>query len=1151
MFNFFIKLLNGKSSQNINVEKISGSAKVDITTIEKLEMIHLDDESLKKLMDKLSNKFGFTSLSLEKLTYSKDIIPQLSSNISKRENTIKELLENCSKNWIAINGMYDTGKTQLSVLIKEFLNCNTIWISFKECNEQIFIKKLCSSFEVTNEDELILKIEEFDPLEKTLLVLDDLPKFGEFEAVINFFNLFISKCLNKNIFILSTSNFVIHSKIKSIHIDTFEEIKMPLLTELECDEIISTYPLSKDFAYKNIIYTMTQGYPIYLQVVCRYLENNNWNIEESELHGFITGSIFTDLTEETISKLLLKIQDEDTRELLYRLNIVKTNVTEREIKIISECVPYISKPFEKINSISGTWIQKQNVNSYNVSPLIKMLGTKDLEKEVFFEINYKLGKSILDKKNISQFEVQYVISYFKSAEKFDELGIFMLHFMRNMISKIDYFFEWNFDFYCWYYENLPDKMPLIFRLLIRGFHLNIEFNRKEKEKTHLSFLRNDLELLVEEALNNKIDVYFPSLILSSSYLSDDSFKALKYFTYYRNSYTFKQLPLSSPEKNEHIAIDNSMIWVLLANINDIDSLNEWFDNYENFPKNNTEHDLEQIYIFIENLFLNFILKEENNSVPNWNSLIEIFKSIFEKANLLSIELLKAFSVKKQIFVISNKLNDINLAEQIYLEHSSEFKTDLAYFLITDELGRQFFYKGFRDKSLDLLSKISDINVEDFVSIKMDTYLTLAKLQDNEFTAHSHMESALMFSKENKYIDEINNIKFIGEFAISLYLISDFYNSMINFIDGYEMLLNSFEDNKDYKSTQVRYGNSLFYIYSIIETGEPPISGYTVPYRGFFTNENDLSNLYYQEKLLIIIFNIIRFFEINDNKAKSIYWVEKLFDLKKKYGLKIFNRMLTPLLGYKIIENKYEEAINIEIEIFQNLKELVNTDSSQIKNEEEMKLISSIQQREINIDQTNEDFDLFIQVFNPIIFHLINRLLKKEINSSTFKLIGKQIFNSHAKNIHNKKSLFYIDYFFNNFPSSYYESQQLMEYINNIESDEVRDIQSIGYLICSFEMKSIVAIEAHLSFKEIFNLYFGSINNYIIVPFLLEFWRNKIIKEPNSFKNIQKVKENLSKITNLKKQLQVKAIFCIISESLNYKFNSNEIEWAKEYYEEYE
>lgn len=1141
----------GKSSQNINVKKISGSAQVDITTIEKLEMINLDDESLKKLMDKLSNKFGFTSVNFENLIYSKDIIPQLSSNISRRESTIKELLEDCNTNWLAINGMYDSGKTQLAVLVQEFLKCNTIWISFKECNEQVFIKKILSSFEVSSEDELRKKIEEFDPLKKTLLVLDDLPKFGDLEVVINFFNGFISKCLSKNIFILSTSNFLIHSKIKSIHVNNFKEIEIPLLTNVECDEIISTYPLSENFPYKNIIYVITQGYPIYLQVVCRYLENNKWNIEKNELQGFITGSIFTDLTEETISKLLLKIQDEETRELLYRLNIVKTNITEKEIKIISECIPNISKPFEKISSISGTWIQKQNLNIYNVSPLIKMLGTKDLGKGVFCEINYKLGKSILDKKNISQFEVQYVISYFKSAEKFDELGIFMLHFMQNMISKIDYFFEWNFDLYCWYHEDFPERMPLFFKLLIRSFHVNIEFNRRLEDKAHLNRLRDDLEQLLQQALYNKIDVYFPSLILSASYLDEDSHKSLKYFTYYRNSYTYKQLPASSSEKIEHLSVDKTMIWLFLSDISDIDSLNEWFHNYENLEKDVNEFDTEQVYLFIERLFLNFIIKEQNKTVPNWDELIEIFKLIFEKANKLNLELLKAFSIKKQIFVLSNKLNNITLAEEKYFEYYTDFKLDLAYFLITDELGRQFYYKGINDKSLEFLNKVSNIVVDDFVTVKMDTYLTLAKLQGNAFIAHSYMEDAFLFSKENNYIDEINNIKFIGEFAISFYLIDDYYNSMINFINGYELLLNSFEDNKDYKNTQVRYGNSLFYVYSIIETGMPPVEGYTNPYRGFISNENDFSDLYFPEKLLIIIFNIVRFFEINGDQAKSSYWAEKLFVLKNQHELKIFTRLLTPLLGYKIIENKYDEAIDTEIEIFHNLKKLLKIDLSQIENDEERKLISSFQQREFNIDLTNGDFDLFINGFTPIIFHLSTCFIKKEINLSDFKVTGKKIFHSHEKDIHNKRSIFYIDYFFNNFPNSYSESQQLMEYINKIDTNELINIQSIGYLFCSIEMKSIVAIQAHFSFKEIFNIYSGSICNYIIVPFLLEFWDDKITKESNSFINIKKLKENLSKTKSLKKQLQVKAIFCLISESLNYKLDKSELDWAKEYYDEYE
>src|SRR5690606_27231557 len=106
----------------------------------------------------------------------KDIVPQLSKHLSKRTKTIEDLLEPKLK-WLAIHGMYGTGKTQLAALIKEYLGYQTTWISFKEVDDA-FTEKLFDAFNVKDLKELEEQLSTLPSGKDLLIVLDDLPKFG-------------------------------------------------------------------------------------------------------------------------------------------------------------------------------------------------------------------------------------------------------------------------------------------------------------------------------------------------------------------------------------------------------------------------------------------------------------------------------------------------------------------------------------------------------------------------------------------------------------------------------------------------------------------------------------------------------------------------------------------------------------------------------------------------------------------------------------------------------------------------------------------------------------------------------------------------------------------------------------------------------------
>ena len=1116
----------------------------------------ISEDSLNILTKKISNKLGVSIPEFENLKIAKDRIPQLSANISERTVTIESLLSETNKKWIAINGMYDTGKTHLSVLVSKYLKLETIWVSFKGQEKNTITRKLFNSFDAKSLDELEANINSLDAKKERLIILDDLPKFGFDDLVNNVFNKFISLCLNNNIMLFSTSNHILSSSIKSLHSDNVHEREIPLLSKNECVEVIQTYSGSSDFEYKKLLHTITEGYPIYLQIICRYLDKNAWAINKDKLLDFFTGKLFTELTDETLSKLMYKVEDEQSRELLYRLNIVRTNITDTEIRIVSDCNPNIIKAKERVLQLTGSWMQRNGLE-YIVSPLIKRLGTENLHQSLVLEINDELGNQLLSKGSLSQFDVQHVISYFINSKQYEKAGFVILNYLKHCISEPSLFFDWGFGLYSWYHSSLPKEMSIFLRMHIRSIQLNLEaFNPIEKEG-NLEFLREDLITLVDEAILKKADIYFPALVLSSSYLKENSALAVKYFSYYINSYTYKVLPnIVTDGLDEFKKLDSSIIWLSLIKIDNLTDLKQWFSNVKELSVIIDESTDEQSFILSDKLFLNFIVKEKELESPNWHKLLEIFRYIFTRANELNLLNLKALALKYQITILCERCDDLEGAEKLYLQELENglIKETRSIFLTCDELGRQFYYKEKNEEAENYLIQIESIKVEKFIFLKADTYLTLAKLASKSDVkkAHEYMVKGLAFITDNTFIDEISYIQFIGEFATSLYKTGKIKDSIEKFIEGYELLLDSFEENSFYINTQIRFGNAIGYLVYYFEYGSDPGDGYTEPYLGFISHNNDLTDLYFPEKLLINVFNIINFFELIGNEEKAQYWAFKIFDLKEKHQMRVFNQMNSYLFGYLIINDKLNQTFLEQIEIIDASEKLLKINTDEIVNNSEKEIILSMQNKSKEVNQNKDpELNLMLFAFNPILIHLLNKNLKGKISIAELIKECKNLINKYSDNFNNKKLLDALNYILKNFPKNEMESRSLYNYAINLDQEIFKYIQIPVYLICSIYEKSKEAIKLHFILAPTFEVYKDSLNICILFPFLQEFWKNKLSANSKEFKNPRKFVENLNKSKKLKTSLITKAVFALVTEQLNYDLNKEEKLWLKEYYDEYE
>lgn len=1135
-------------------EAILDTLKKKAKTEKRLFNADLSNESLDLIAEKIGKKIGANAISVKDWGSVAGDEPILATHLTSRSIFIQNIIKETPKPWIAIYGMHESGKSQLALLITKNLGAGSTWLNFKNYEKENIIKKICESFGAEDFEALKIKIDQGIQQGKSIIVLDDLPKLGTSQSADSFLNSFLDFCFSKNISVISTSNHRISNSLVSVHADKITEIEIPPMTEEETLEVIETYPNSLNFDLKELIHVITAGHPSYLQFVCRFLEDKNWKIEKQELLKLLSGSLFSDLNDETLSKFILNIEDSQSRELMYRLNIIKSDISDKEIKIVSECNPEIERPIEKLNSVIGTWIQKR-IGIYSLSPVFKRLGVENVTQKLFRQISYKLGKSLMEKKNLSQYEVRNLINYFKDAEKYDNAGFIVLTLLQQSNENSDFYYTSRLHFATWYFESLPEKMALILRLYIRTLQFNIAVSRESEHDHAINFLRPDLVKLFNEALDNKIDVYLPALTLSSSYLREDSENALKYFSYYINSSNYKRLPETSMvELNQISDYDSSIIWLILMTIDNIPSLTKWFENTKLLPQMIDESENEQPFLLSNSLFQNFIQKERSKETPDWLLLVKQFSDIYDLASEYNLEILKALSVKYQIRIQSEMLNDIKAAEEIYLSYGTDLKDNLQTFLINDELGRQLYLKDDKEKAKGYLELAAAYFSEKFVTSKAESLHILALItsENDQMKAHLYMEHLYEFVNKNIFIAEVVLIQFIGEYAASLLSIGKDKEAMFKFIEGYEILLDTFEDNDDYYNLQLKFGNAIGYLQKLIETGTPPAGNrYTRPYRGMFTAVKDLKDLFFHEKLQIVNLIIIDFYELENNKVEAGRWAAKIFQLREKVDIKIFAKMLTQLHGYHIIEGNYSAAIDQHLEVERLTNELLASEDQQINNDELSSITAKIKHgvEKTSIGQ-DSDFELVVMVLNPILFHLLTRFLKGEINPEELAAIFKDVLSKCRYLFKDHVTLDYLDGLITDIPPTNIESVTVVGEINQLPQPSHGNLQILGYLICTLAMGPRDAIEIHFKLSQCFPLYAGVVNNSILVPFYFEFWKKKINDDPKQFKNVRKLESNLKLAITLPIKYQLPAIFSLVSSSLTYNTEEKDSTWLKDYLEQY-
>lgn len=1055
------------------------------------------------------NKTYGTELNFKKEKINKNKVPNILERISKRKEKVEELIDRFSiNNWISIYGGISTGKTQLSLLIVRKINKKIIWIKLKEIPEENHLQEIKEKIikQILNKKRKIKN----KKINNTIIVIEDLKKIDPKSEICELLIEIGKLCIENSIWLITTSNHILPTTIINEFENKIYNYNLPLLNKKEIIEILEIYECREKNIQEllKIIILATNGHPPLVLAICQYLKAKEWNYENEELNNIINGNFKENLDSETYQQILNTINDKQSRELLYRLTIPFTGFNFKEVKLIGEIKPEIDLIAERFLTLVGIWIKKNSEKGYEVSPLIKTNSYKPLDKNIEKRINIALAKNILKKESINQFDFKKAFNYLISAKSFNRAGVLFINYLQFSFKNLNAYYANGINF-IWLNTKLPNEMDLFLKIYIRTIQILLE----NKSHNSLSnFLKEDLYDLIEEGNKNGIDISGPSLLLSNIYAKIDPPKSLNLL----------ETAIISSENNRNenklnpIKLNRSIedsIWGHCINITNIEQLKNWLRTIKlNYPtKLNYESDSELMEFACEIIQINLT---DYHSNENWDELIEIYKYLQRESLELGLNILWTYAIKGEILVYSQKKKDINKARitaELALQKIKGNKT--CEFLLNDVIGRELFYNGNREASFNYIAEALDIPLKKFQNAKIETFLVMSKLLENDITSstiYTKYAYEYIINNNSAFINSVTKAQVIGEYAINTSLQNDYKKSIYLMSDGYNYIINSYSDSNNENVTILRYAHVLNYWNHIIKGEKIPTQTfdgheYTLPKLGIFNTNNypveTVNRYFFPERNFLGMILLIDCFEFYGDFDKSNYWATKALDSDRGNPIDIFFTVFNKLSIYTIFSNEADRGMELQLAVIDKINDF-KYNSSKIKSKYNNEVIKYMLDFRPSIEINEPDevvMDFFIA---PLIFYKSLQLINNQIDISDFSYFLKDFIN-------NWRRIFKSEYIPNNlieiidlYSDNTKSGEFFINFGNNINENAPPSLKMVSYLFASLLGQPYESLRTHLAIilrlNSLYNPMFNSVINFILIPFFEKFWEKMFMKYPDSF-----------------------------------------------------
>ncbi len=950
LFHYVFKLLSQSGLKRLSKIELSEQITKPQLSSHDNEQIGLIKTLLNDLEDRVSNLEGKVSSNVKKIAalaadvgmlsrpdtafdYRRKSLPTnppaLVQNGSLRRLKVAEIERLFAQNtWVSLQGVNGSGKSQLAALVCLKFE-NYWWLDLRSYNQDAEkVTLLIESFLETISDCAINhnrgiwlgRVTRSLP-NKTVLVLNDLPRTGENSALDELLVTLAKVLITSEVRLLTTSNFNIHRTIiQSLGSSNLSEVHDFTFTNEEIKEYMLNFGLNVFVPnYIDLIANLSHRNPRLVSAIIYYLRSIDWEGNTMTLLGSLIKKEFSsEILDDAQRSISRYIVDEEARELLYRLSLIHWDFGKKEVDAVSYAGSRIRFPSEKFSSLVNVWIQKQHNDVFQISPLIHDIGESNLPQQTVRDVHVAIAESIISNGIITQLNGTRSITSFVRGGDYNGAGSVLLNIYQSAKteSQIKYLSRWGYLNY-WSESEIPREMNVMVRAFIRHEQIRL-YQAVGRDAT---VFHGQIKTFAEEestSLSEKFAIRF-------LYLSDFQGNDFASYWYVLDDLFIDSQNIEEPfESLDKAETFTSVLWLTVQYLKSAEDIYQWLKFVtvveETFDIEFFDDAAAQPAISL--IASGIVNREHQKESASWVDVLSLLRSIRGYFKERSFEVLEA-EVMKSIVLVQFEMNkDLNTAAEMTIEYAKSMSKEAAKYLLFENIGKLCYNNNEAPESAKWLLKALETECENqFNYVETLQYAAFAVSKSDSSKSVELCEHAVKIAQQKENFLESYYIQILGELATAYWLNLNTKECFDTFEDIVDRLLIMRSDHPDKEWIRLfRWtGHTLGYIVGIVcrETELKVTSDgeeYVKPYQGIFTfNTKDASDFYQPENDSVILAQMAIFSGGIDNMPKALYWSEKAFDLARKASSqKIFLMVSSVCNQYFLVNFKVEETLETSL-----------------------------------------------------------------------------------------------------------------------------------------------------------------------------------------------------------------------------------------------
>lgn len=855
-------------------------------------------------------------------------MPPLVHHHSPRKTVVERLLRQLSQTtWCALYGDVSVGKTHLAILLAQTLGTCRAWVSLdsrRSCDEEgtqfdralrRLIVRPVTDLRSHWYEEVICTLGA-----GSLLVLDDLPLLAGDDFLSRRLLQLVRTCEKYGVKLISTSPYPLPLRFaQTLPASLFLTSRCPMFTVAETSDLLGASGAPEALlAESQFIHNLGLGHPLIIAELVEYLRTQGWSFDARVLTALFSGEATVELNEDTVRRLLQTVEDEQSRNLLYRLALMLHAFSLDDVRAVAEVTPELDRPRERMASLQGRWVSRDARERYLISPLIRKLGSEDLPTSTRKVCNRVLGDRLLKKGQVDLVDVQLILTYYLNAEEENRAGMLLIRVLTDLLradNAID-----DLGILTWWASTpLPAAMPLGTRLYLRGLQIAV----RQQRGLDVGLLVRDINALSERVTADEAWAVIASWAVVKKTALPIKLSPLT---------VFSLLPQARLPGGESLAdaigradMYAELLWASVLDVETPEQLGMWMSALEQMPAAQCQAAFRMSHAELGCKLvadrLMWRVQKQPEAQRQWESVETALRDLATRAAAIGFDLLWACAIRTLMMILTEAKRPLDqvvaLAETSLATPSEDPR---VHFLLQECLGRQYLAAGRDQDAAQWLHQALTLPTPAYPGTHLHARLCLSKAigATNPSEAIRYARETVQFAEEapgNSDIGDIEVVEALGELAVAEWLVGNVPGAFQASDRAAERLFTCRQESVNWKGLFVLLGNVTGYIFGMITLGG--IDGeiqqnLMAPWRGMFLFDHSAaSSRYTATSESFLPTQLARIAEELGQYERAETWASFGTDLALKTGQSmIFSTLNMLRIPSLLATSQYEEALDV-------------------------------------------------------------------------------------------------------------------------------------------------------------------------------------------------------------------------------------------------